>query len=76
MKSWFLESSKDGKMWETIDHRENCSTIKGKLITATFDAKMNDFCRFIRYRQVDTNWGDDYYLTINSLELFGSLKFI
>ena len=74
MKSWFIEASKDGQNWEAIDHQENCSTLKGRLVTASFNTQMNDFCRYIRYRQADTNWGNDYFLTINSLEFYGSIK--
>lgn len=74
MKSWVLESSNDGSSWKIIDRQDNCSSINGKLLTSTFKSTMNEFSRFIRYRQTDKNWGNDQYLTINSLEFYGSLQ--
>ncbi|OHT17616.1 hypothetical protein TRFO_00878 [Tritrichomonas foetus] len=72
LKSWVLETSKDGQSWQEIDRQTNYSLLNGRINHSTFDVNStNDFFTFIRLRQIDTNWVESHYLAFNSIEFYG-----
>ena len=75
LKNWVIEISKDGINWTTIDEHQNDSTLNGKYITGTFKIQNeHEFSRFIRLRQTNKNWENDYYMILSSFEIYGKLQ--
>lgn len=75
LKNWVFEVSKDDKNWEIVDEQKNCSYINGNRIIHTFNIQKqpNDEYQFIRIRQTDKNRCGNNILTIETLEIFGTL---
>lgn len=75
MKNWVIEVSNDTSNWIIIDQRTNCSDVKerGKVHTFQISNKINEPFRFIRLRHTGFNWNNDYFFTLDSFELYGTL---
>ncbi|KAK8896668.1 hypothetical protein M9Y10_014581 [Tritrichomonas musculus] len=74
-KSWVIEGSNDNSKWEICDEQKNCNFLNGNNIVHTFsihNENLKEF-RYIRMRQIDTNWRNDNDLSIDSFELYGKL---
>jgi hypothetical protein len=72
-RSWVIESSIDGKTWIENDRRMNVTDLKITSSIRTFEIKNSSECRFVRFRQIDTNYEGNHYLCLTSFEVFGSL---
>ncbi|KAK8842759.1 hypothetical protein M9Y10_025623 [Tritrichomonas musculus] len=72
LKSWVIETSNDGKVWNQIDQRVNCPTLNGSLAVGTFDVKDNDYSQYVRIHQTDKPWGGDA-LFFYYIEFYGYL---
>lgn len=74
-KSWAIECSCDGGSWEVVDEITDCSYLNGPFQFHTFKIKnqQNKEFRFIRLRQTGPNWVNQYYLKIDSFEIYGTL---
>lgn len=73
-RSWVIEASNDNVSWETLDTKNDCSSLNGNSITHTFpisNQNKKEF-RYIRYRQ-SKNWAKNDYIMIHSFELYGDL---
>lgn len=75
LKSWVIEGSNDNKNWEIIDSQNDCDYLNGSCLTHLFNISDNNSKEFriIRLRQTGKNWFNNYYLTLNSFELYGKL---
>jgi hypothetical protein len=73
MKSWVVESSKDGKTWLEIDRRVNRTQLNDKNVVVTFPMSSKTECRFIRLRQIDKNFWGSHEISISGFEVFGTL---
>ena len=75
-RSWVLQVSNDGEVWNTIDSSENNSDLNGNLVTCHFPVTTQpggDF-RFVRLLQTGPNHYPGHRLVISGLELFGSIR--
>ena len=75
-RSWVLQVSNDGEVWNTIDSRENNSDLNNRLVTCHFPVTTQpegDF-RFVRLLQTGPNHHPGHRLIISGLELFGSIR--
>jgi hypothetical protein len=72
-RSWVIESSMDGKTWIDNDRRTNVTDLKITSSIRTFEIKNPSECRFVRFRQTDTNHAGSHTLDLTSFEVFGSL---
>ena len=75
-KSWVLEVSNDGIVWQVVDHRENNEHLKCACVTHNFDirAPLRESFRFVRLRNTGKNHDANDHLHLSSLELFGTLS--
>ena len=73
LKNWVLEVSNDGQNYTEVDRQENCDLLNGKLKKAKFQVSFSIPQRFVRLRQIGTNWGQNYYIRINQIEFSGFL---
>jgi hypothetical protein len=73
LKSWPIETSKDGKSWREVGREEDNEQLKGKWFTATFAVAGGGECRFIRLVNIGRNHYGDDALWISAWEIFGSL---
>ena len=75
LKSWVIEVSNDGKLWTEIDRRDNNNDLNNNMVTVNFKISRvpSERFRFFRLRQTGVSHGDDFYLVVTSLEVFGTL---
>ena len=73
LKSWILEVSNDGENYKEIDRHENDDILNGRLKTATFKVSCLTPQRFVRLRQIGSNWYGSNCLLINQVEFSGFL---
>ena len=75
-KSWALQVSDDGKVWDTIDSRENNSELNASSVTRNFPITtiLQRNVRFVRLVQTGLNHFPNDRLVISGLELFGTMK--
>lgn len=72
-KTWIIEGSNDSSDWETIDERNNDSSLTGYGYSNTFDIKQNsNFYRYIRIKEIISQ-DNDHRLLLSEIELFGSI---
>ena len=74
-KSWCVEASNDGEVWETLDSHVDNNDLKGAFVTHNFPVipRPGKSSRFIRLRQSGRNHGGLNQLCMSSLEVFGIL---
>ena len=73
-KSWVFEASNDGKNWTVLDCRDN-NDLKGAHVTRNFTiSSTGENFQFIQFRQTGKNHGNNDYLHVTSLEIFGILS--
>ena len=75
-KSWQIQGSNDeteNKNWTTIDEQINCPILNGKWVTHIFQISNSIAYRYIRMIITDKNWYGNYYLFLDSFELYGKL---
>ena len=75
-RSWVIEGSNSDADydWEIIDNRQNDTSLKGKSTVCTFNIQEYEGSyRYLRIRQTGKNSRNTFYLTIGSLEYFGTL---
>ncbi|KAK8880527.1 hypothetical protein M9Y10_003206 [Tritrichomonas musculus] len=74
-RNWVLEVSNDNKAWHAIDEHKDDATLNGANLIKTFNTKiMNEFYRFVRFRQTGVSWTNNYYVRFNLIEFYGKLK--
>ncbi|OHT14326.1 hypothetical protein TRFO_15380 [Tritrichomonas foetus] len=73
LKNWVLEGSKDGYNWKQLDKRINNSDLKEMNVVAKFHISNPFQCRYIRLKQIGSNWNGSEYLIITGIEFFGKL---
>ena len=77
-RSWVLEVSNDGSegSWEVVDSREDNNELNDKHVIRNFEisAPPSGAFRFVRLRLTGENHFGKDYLSINALELFGTLS--
>lgn len=76
LKNWVIEVSNDNKSWEEVDCRSNDSTLNGSSIIGVFNIKKqsSEFYQYIRLRQTDVCWYNDYRIYIPFIEFFGKME--
>lgn len=74
-KSWVIEGSNDNISWEILDEQTNCPYLNGCNLSHTFKIKNENSkeFKFIRMRSTGKNWAGDYYFTLESFEIYGTL---
>lgn len=76
-KSFVIEGSNDNNKWITIDEERECQYLKGTDTSKTHTFKINNDnntkFRYIRMKLIDKNWSNNYYLFIDSFEIYGNL---
>jgi hypothetical protein len=73
LKSWLIETSKDGKSWREVAREEDNEQLHGSRFTGTFTVAGGEECRFIRLVNIGRNHYGDDSLRIAAWEIFGSL---
>jgi hypothetical protein len=73
LKSWLVETSKDGESWRDVAREEDNKQLNGKWFTATFAVADGEECRFIRLVNIGRNHRGNDCLRITAWEIFGSL---
>ena len=77
LRSWVIEVSNDGtaNSWTEIDRRRRNEDLNDELVTANFKIARvpSEGFRFFRLRQTGKNHHSTNTLTLNSLEIFGTL---
>ena len=75
-KSWVIQGSIDGNNWTDIDHKNNCTVLNEKSVSHIFPIKNDNSLEFhyIRMKLTDTNWCNNNFLSLGSLEIYGQLK--
>ena len=75
-KSWVLEVSNDGIVWQAVDRRANNEHLKCACVTHNFNilAPPRESFRFVRLRNTGKNHDENDHLHLSSLELFGTLS--
>jgi hypothetical protein len=76
LRSWVVEVSNDGKGWEVVDGRTDCSDLNNKFAVQCFAVQTapKSEVRYIRLRQIGVNWAKSHHLCICGLEVFGQLR--
>lgn len=79
LKSWVIEISKDGVMWETIDERIDDESLNGENIVKNFEVqkKKEKFTKFCRFRHTGEYWGfepDCTSIEFNAIEFYGKIR--
>ena len=74
LKSWVIEVSNDRSSWTEIDRRDN-NDLNGYFLTENFEISRvpSEGIRFFRLKQTGENHRGDNQLSVNSLEIFGTL---
>ena len=79
LKSWVLEVSNDGDVWDVVDSRNDNYELDDENVTCNFqipEGRCKSKYRFIRIRQTGPNHRTKltlYYVTMSSFEVFGRL---
>ena len=75
LKSWAIETSNDNAAWKVIDDVKNDTHLKGNLLVHTFKITQPsaEKVRYIRMRMTDTDWNNCNYLSLDSIEIFGTI---
>lgn len=74
MKSWTVEGSADGSAWTKIDEHMNDPSLNGSNNVVTFNTNGNEsFYRFIKFTQTGRSWGDNDYILIGAIEMYGMI---
>jgi hypothetical protein len=73
LKSWLVETSKNGKSWREVAREKNNEQLKGPWFTGTFVVADGWECRFIRLVNIGRNHFGNDALWITAWEIFGTL---
>ena len=76
LKSWVVEISNDGSLWEPVDSRQGTSELNSRCAVRNFaiSAANCRSVRFVRLRQTGPNHVETHELIISSFELFGTIS--
>jgi hypothetical protein len=72
-QSWVIEVSDDKSSWDTVDEKVRNGDLNGAGRVKIFKVDTVKTGRYLRMRQTGPSHRGDYYLTFDSLELFGTL---
>lgn len=72
LKSWVLEGSNDGKVFNVIDTRDDNTDLSSDHPTQTFRCNKDGTYKIIRLRQTGPDSLGDHYLVLQNIEFFGS----
>ncbi|OHS96431.1 hypothetical protein TRFO_37412 [Tritrichomonas foetus] len=73
MRSWVLEGSEDGHAWTELDRREENGVLNSASAIGHFSIQNSMIAKFLRVRQIGTNWAERNYLSMSNIEFFGNL---
>jgi hypothetical protein len=73
LKSWLVETSKDGRSWREVAREEGNEQLNGSWFTGTFAVAGGGERRFIRLVNIGRSHAGDDCLLISAREIFGSL---
>lgn len=76
LRSWKIQGSNDNINWEDIDiANKNCDKLNGYLRCRLFSIPKENVKKFkyIKLLQYEPNWGGNNWLTLSSIEFYGSL---
>ena len=78
LKSWIIEVSNDGYLWEEIDRQDNNNDLNDSFVTANFEVSSvpSKSFRFFRLRQIGPNHNGKRELWLTAMEIFGSMFMI
>ena len=76
LRSWILQGSKDGKLWDAVDIRNDDNALHDKVPWVAFAApETQEYYRWIRIlMRPNGNAAETNILTLNCLELYGQLR--
>lgn len=77
LRNWVVEASNDKKNWEIVDQHDDDSSLRGSNRIVTFKTKVketNSFYRYIRIRQTEKSWSNNYVFVMYYVEFYGKLK--
>jgi hypothetical protein len=74
LKSWALEGSMDGSVWEELDSRQNNDLLNGSRRVGLFSVLRFREVRMVRIRLTGLSHHDHWVLELEALELFGILE--
>lgn len=75
LKSWVFEGSNDNESWTKLDERRSNFDLNGPNNVQSFvvnNEKQLEF-KYLRIRITDVSWNSDYYLLMNSFEIYGKI---
>ena len=77
LKTWVIEGSNDNTTWKILDSQQNNSYLNGCSFVHLFPISSNkdeeESFRYLRIKQTDASWANDYHLLINSIEFYGKI---
>ncbi|OHT06148.1 hypothetical protein TRFO_25941 [Tritrichomonas foetus] len=76
MRNWVLEGSTNGKVWETLDARNEDFSLNQQAAIRTFSVEKETPVKFIRIKNTGENWSGDYHLAYSSIEFYGDLTIL
>jgi hypothetical protein len=74
LKSWIVEGSTDGASWTAMDEQKDTLDFKSGWDTGSFAVSKPAECRFVRLTQTDQTHQRKDTLSLESLELFGTVS--
>jgi hypothetical protein len=72
-KSWVIETSIDGDLWEIIDTREDDNHLNNEGKEYTFTIENPKWGKYFQLRQTGVTHRNDHYLTFTNIEVFGRI---
>jgi len=73
LKSWVLEGSNDGNMWQQIDKRENNCDLNGRNRIGWWKVEDSDPYNMIKLKQTGRNHAGTNTLMVSNIEFFGTV---
>lgn len=76
-QTWVIEGSNSDRDddWTILDSQNNVNYLDGQSLSHVFTIKqsLNEYYRYVRFRQTGKNTGNDYDIRFSALEFFGSI---
>jgi hypothetical protein len=73
-RSWTIEVSEDGELWQEVDKKIDRMELNGGNLSNTYAILKPTLSRFLRFRQIVSHYLTQHYLEIQHFEVFGDLK--
>jgi hypothetical protein len=73
IRSWEFEGSSDGSTWQCLDRHLNCTDLCQHDAVASYHISNSPIFRYLRFRMVGQNSNNNWYFSLQQIEIFGRL---